>query len=111
MFLVSRASYWIWLGKQCVKLQAASSIWFVTVESSARWLWYLIDVDPDSQGCLLQPRALALERELNLYFRYSIKLGPGSFSLFVLVFPHLSYHALNLIPNFLECGIAVPIVG
>lgn len=82
MVLVSGASYhWIWLGKGCVKLQAASSIWFASLKSSAPWPWYLIDMDPDSQSCLLQPRA-----ELSTYFRNSVKLDPCSVSLLVLVF-------------------------
>ena len=70
MFLVSGASYrWIWLGKECVKLQAASSIWFASLESFAHWPWYLIDVDPDSQGCLLQLMALALENRVKPIFQ------------------------------------------
>lgn len=111
MFLVSGASYhWIWLGKGYVKLQAASGIWFASLESSAHWPWYPMDMDPDSQGCLLQPRALALENRVKPIFQVLLNWALVLSAFWFLFFPLLSYHALNFLLNFPECGIAVPIV-
>lgn len=62
LVVVSGASYCIWLGKGCVKLQAASSILFAIPSGSVHWLFCLIDVDSDLQGYLLQLRPLALEK-------------------------------------------------